>query len=122
MIVARVPEDRAEYPAAPPLPDEFGWLADPAREYRRNPKPRGVGRDSEAREFTLRYAAALDRMALREPTAQTDRAAEGAAEALWIVDGWDENWEAPSLRPYARWAFHQWQTFTTATPGGVTGS
>ncbi len=114
MIVADVPDDSAHYPAAPPLDEEFGWLADPGRAYAGRPAPRGTGPDSHAREYALRRAAALDRAALREASAEAVRAARSAAERLWIEDGWDENWEDRPLRDYVRGAYARWQAVTPA--------
>lgn len=111
-----MPKDSSPYTTAPPLADELAWLGDPDRLYLRKPKLRGIGRDSGSREFTLRYAAALDRMALREPTRQTDAAARTAAEDLWILDGWDENWEDGGVRAYVRWAFGRWLDGVTPEP------
>lgn len=111
-----VPKDSGEYPAAPALEDEVAWLGDPDRRYRRKAKQRGIGRDTGAREFALRHAAALDRAALREPGPATVDEAEAAAEELWIMDGWDENWEGRPIREYVRWAFSQWQDVTPADP------
>lgn len=111
-----MPKDDAHYPAAPPLDEESGWLADPARRYRGRPRARGLGPDSHAREYALRRAAALDRAALREPSDDAVRAAETAAEALWIKDGWDENWEERPPRAYVRHAYQQWQDVRAGTP------
>lgn len=108
MIVAPVPKDSAHYPKAPPLDEEFAWLGDAGRRYLSRPRMRGAGSDSPVREFALRHAAALDRLALREPTERTADAARAAAEALWVIDGWDENWEDRSPREYTRWAFDRW--------------
>lgn len=112
VIVAHVPRDRAAYPSAPPLEAEFAWIADPDRRCAAGPRLRGIGDDSGAREFTLRYAAALDRLALREPSPETEDAAEAAAHGLWIRDGWDENWEDRPVREYVRWAFGRWLEVT----------
>jgi hypothetical protein len=116
VIVARVSDDPALYPVAPPLDEEFGWLADPARRYRGRERPRGVGPDRPAREYLLRRAAALDRAALRTPTPEAVRAAERAAEALWVEDGWDENWEGVPPRAYVRFTYARWQDASVPDP------
>ncbi|MGR8009233.1 hypothetical protein [Streptomyces hypolithicus] len=98
------PDPETAYKLAPSIVSEIGWAARTARDVLRKPRGEGIGR-----EYWLRKAAVLDRIALQdEPAGRAYDAADLAHEAARRLMDADSATVICNPRNYTRQQYAQW--------------